>query len=74
MEWLKDIWKTKSKIAKKKNKFNLSIVRPFNIYGDRYKWVGSKSQAIPMLINKVVRSKKKIKIWGSESKKETICT
>ena len=58
MEWLKDIWKTKSKLQQK-NKFNLSIVRPFNIYGDRYKWVGPKSQAIPMLINKVVRSKKK---------------
>ncbi len=59
----------KIKIAAKKNKFNLSIVRPFNIYGDRYKWVGSKSQAIPMLINKVVRSKKKIKIWGSGKQK-----
>ena len=58
----------KIKIAAKKNKFNLSIVRPFNIYGDRYKWVGPKSQAIPMLINKVVRSKK-IKIWGSGKQK-----
>ena len=37
----KDIWK-QNQIAAKKNKFNLSIVRPFNIYGDRYKWVGSK--------------------------------
>ena len=59
----------KIKIAANENKFYLSIVRPFNIYGDRYKWVGSKSQAIPMLINKVVRSKKKIKIWGSGMQK-----
>ena len=56
-------------IASKKNKFNLSIVRPFNIYGDRYRWVGSKSQAIPMLVNKVIKSKKKIKIWGSGKQK-----
>ena len=26
-------------IASKKNNFNLSIVRPFNIYVDRYSWV-----------------------------------
>ena len=36
--------------------------------------VGSKSQAIPMLINKVVRSKKNKKFGVLESKKETICT
>ena len=51
--------------ASKKFKFDLSIVRPFNIYGERYKWVGNASQAIPMLVNKVMRSKDKIEIWGS---------
>ena len=53
------------KEAAKKFKFNLSIVRPFNIYGERYKWVGSASQAIPMLVNKVKKSKNQIEIWGS---------
>lgn len=51
--------------ASKQYQFNLSIVRPFNIYGERYKWVGNSSQAIPMLVNKVIKSKKKIDIWGS---------
>ncbi len=55
----------KLKQAAKKFKFNLSIVRPFNIYGERYKWVGSASQAIPMLVNKVKKSKNQIEIWGS---------
>lgn len=51
--------------AAKKFKFDLSIVRPFNIYGERYKWVGDASQAIPMLINKVKKSKGRIDIWGT---------
>ena len=51
--------------AAKKFKFDLSIVRPFNIYGERYKWVGNASQAIPMLVNKVIKSKNEIEIWGS---------
>lgn len=51
--------------ASKKLKFELTIVRPFNIYGERYKWVGSSSQAIPMLIDKVIKAKKKISIWGT---------
>lgn len=51
--------------ASKKFKFNLSIIRPFNIYGERYNWQGKYSQAIPMLVNKVIKAKKEIEIWGS---------
>lgn len=49
----------------KKYKFQLSIVRPFNIYSERYNWLGSFSQAIPMIVKKVMESKKTIEIWGS---------
>ena len=46
-------------------KFPLTIVRPFNIYGQRYNWVGKNSQAIPMLFKKIMESNKKLEIWGS---------
>ena len=46
-------------------KFPLTIVRPFNIYGERYNWLGEYSQAIPMLVKKVMESKKSIEIWGT---------
>ena len=45
--------------------FPLTIVRPFNIYGERYNWVGTNSQAIPMLVKKIMESNKKLEIWGS---------
>ena len=45
--------------------FPLSIVRPFNIYSERYNWVGKDSQAIPMLVKKIMESNKKLEIWGS---------
>jgi len=59
----------KIKRASKKFKFELSIVRPFNIFSERYKWEGNSSQAIPMLVNKVMKEKKKIIIWGSGKQK-----
>lgn len=43
----------------------LTIVRPFNIYGERYTWVGSASQAIPMLVKKVMDGDNPVVIWGS---------
>ena len=46
-------------------KFPLSIVRPFNIYSERYNWLGNNSQAIPMIIKKVMESKNQLEIWGS---------
>jgi nucleoside-diphosphate-sugar epimerase len=43
----------------------LTIVRPFNIYGERYTWAGSASQAIPMLVKKVMDGDDPVVIWGS---------
>jgi UDP-glucose 4-epimerase len=50
-------------------KFPLSIVRPFNIYSERYNWLGGNSQAIPMIVKKVMESKRTIEIWGSGKQK-----
>ena len=43
----------------------VSIVRPFNIYGERYKWVGEYSQAIPMIVKKILDGNNPVEIWGS---------
>ena len=50
-------------------KFPLSIVRPFNVYSERYNWLGGNSQAIPMIVKKVMEAKKTIEIWGSGKQK-----
>ncbi len=47
----------------------LTIVRPFNIYGERYAWVGNASQAIPMLVKKVLDGDDPVVIWGSGAQK-----
>ena len=63
--WAKRLLEKKLTTSSKLLGFPLSIVRPFNIYGERYNWVGKNSQAIPMLIKKIMESDKRIEIWGS---------
>ncbi len=52
-------------------RFKLSIVRPFNIYGERYNWVGENSQAIPMLVKKILDRNNPIIVWGSGNQSRT---
>jgi nucleoside-diphosphate-sugar epimerase len=58
------------KMAAMLNKFELSIARPLNIYGERYRWAGDFSQAIPMLVNKVM-TQDKVVVWGSGRQRRT---
>ena len=46
-------------------KIKLKIVRPFNIYGERYKWVGEYSSAIPMIVKRVLDNEDPLTVWGS---------
>jgi nucleoside-diphosphate-sugar epimerase len=55
----------KALILARETKMPLTIVRPFNIYGERYPWVGEASQAIPMQVKKVMDGENPIVIWGS---------
>jgi nucleoside-diphosphate-sugar epimerase len=43
----------------------VGIVRPFNIYGERYQWLAEASQAIPMLVKKVLDGNDPVVVWGS---------
>ena len=63
--WAKRFLEQKFLLLSELNKINLKIVRPFNIYGERYKWVGEYSSAIPMLVKKVLDEEDPIYAWGS---------
>ena len=64
--------RSKAKLLCDEIGIQLIILRPFNIYGERYKWRGDYSQAMPMLIFKML-SNKNINVWGSGNQKEIIC-
>ena len=43
----------------------LTIVRPVNVYGERYHWIGDASQAIPMITRRIMEGENPLVIWGS---------
>ena len=49
----------------------LKIVRPFNIYGERYKWVGEYSSAIPMLTKRILDNENPLYVWGSGNQRRS---
>jgi nucleoside-diphosphate-sugar epimerase len=67
--WAKRFLEQKFKIYSHITGVPLSIVRPFNIYGERYSWQGEFSQAIPMLVKKVKDDEGPIVVWGSGQQK-----
>jgi len=67
--WAKRFLEQKSLILSKEAGIPVTIVRPFNIYGERYEWVGEFSQAIPMLVKRVMDGENPVVIWGSGRQK-----
>ena len=63
--WAKRFLEQKSLILSKEIGATVTIVRPFNIYAERYAWVGEFSQAIPMLVKRVMDGEDPVIIWGS---------
>ena len=49
----------------------LTIVRPVNVYGERYHWMGSGSQAIPMLVHRIIGGENPLVIWGSGNQRRS---
>jgi nucleoside-diphosphate-sugar epimerase len=62
--WAKRFLEQKATLLAHETGIQLTIVRPFNIYGERYTWVGEASQAIPMLVKKVMDGDDPVVIWG----------
>ena len=63
--WAKRILEQKVIIYHKETGIPISVVRPFNIYGERYNWVGESSQAIPMLTRRILDGENPLIVWGS---------
>jgi nucleoside-diphosphate-sugar epimerase len=63
--WAKRMLEQKALMLSRETGIPLTIVRPFNIYGERYAWMGEASQAIPMLVKKVMDGDDPVIVWGS---------
>jgi nucleoside-diphosphate-sugar epimerase len=63
--WAKRFLEQKSLMLAREVGMPLTIVRPFNIYGERYTWRGQGSQAIPMLVKRIMDGEDPVTIWGS---------
>lgn len=63
--WAKRMLEQKALMLSRETGIPLTIVRPFNIYGERYAWMGEASQAIPMLVKKVMDGDDPVVVWGS---------
>ena len=69
MDGQKDLWNKKFNIYSQETGVPVNVVRPFNIYGERYNWVGKYSQAIPMFVKKILDKEKLSVVWGSGSQR-----
>ena len=67
--WAKRFLEQKSLLLNRESGIPIAIVRPFNVYGERYTWVGTHSQAIPMQVKKVLDGDDPVVIWGSGSQR-----
>ena len=63
--WAKRILEQKAVIYMKETGIPFTVVRPFNIYGEHYNWVGESSQAIPMLVKRLLDGENPMLIWGT---------
>lgn len=69
--WAKRFLEQKTLMLRRDSGLPVAIVRPFNIYGERYNWVGNASQAIPMLVKKVMDGDDPLVIWGSGTQRRS---
>lgn len=69
--WAKRFLEQKSSILSRETGIPVTVVRPFNIYGERYRWVGAYSQAIPMLVKRILDGEDPVVVWGSGRQRRT---
>ena len=69
--WAKRILEQKAVIYQKETGVPMTVVRPFNVFGEHYYWVGENSQAIPMLLKRIMDGENPVLIWGSGNQRRT---
>lgn len=63
--WAKRFMEMKFRLLSESAGIPVAIARPVNIYGERYRWRGANSQAIPMLVHKALSGMNPLVVWGS---------
>src|SRR3954451_9846455 len=63
--WGKRLLEIQSQYMLEKHGLPIAIVRPFNAYGGRYRWVGDASHVVPSLVKKVLDQNGPVVVWGS---------
>ncbi len=69
--WAKRFLEQMSEVVASELKVPLTIVRPVNVYGERYHWMGAGSQALPMLLNRIMEGENPLVIWGSGNQRRS---
>ena len=69
--WAKRFLEQKAVLFALEKNIPVSICRPFNIYGERYNWVGEYSQAIPMLVKKILDGNNPVHVWGTGNQRRS---
>lgn len=69
--WSKRFLECKASLFAEETGVPVTIVRPFNIYGERYRWAGQYSQAIPMLIKRILDGENPVMVWGSGNQRRS---
>lgn len=69
--WSKRFLEQKAALYSRDSGIPITVVRPFNIYGERYQWVGEYSSAIPMLTKRILDGENPVKIWGSGNQRRS---
>lgn len=63
--WAKRFLEQKLRVLARERSIPVTVVRPFNIFGERSRWVGSYSGAIPMLVKRILDGEDPVVVWGS---------
>jgi len=69
--WAKRFLEQMSQVVCSDLGVGLTIARPVNVYGERYHWMGSGSQAIPMLVKRIMEGENPLVIWGSGNQRRS---
>ena len=69
--WAKRFLEKKFLLLSEIYNLNVKVVRPFNIYGENYKWVGEYSSAIPMLVKRILDDENPLIAWGSGNQRRS---
>ncbi len=64
--WAKRIYELAGELYGRDYGMGVTILRPFNIYGGRYRWQSSdKAHVIPALVQRIVDGEDPLVVWGS---------